>query len=105
MRPPCSCGCSRGQCRTVTEDYREFTTVNVQALTLTVDGSAEIGEATSLANLAFTVDLTVRTMRGILECLDNGDQINDSGTEITFETVWSMRLLQGAVWKLFEDGM
>ncbi|KAL2259592.1 hypothetical protein VTK26DRAFT_6695 [Humicola hyalothermophila] len=76
----------------------------VQALTLGVEGGAEMTEAEALCNVAFTADLTVRTLRLVLEILDNGEQMKDTGTEVVAETIWSAGLLSAAVWKLKKDG-
>ena len=75
----------------------------IQAITMTVEGGAEMAEATSVSNIAFFVDLTSRTLRAALEATDDGEQMEESGTEIAFEFLWSMSLWV-VVTQKFDEG-
>ena len=77
----------------------------IQAITQSVDGVAQCSERVDTANLAFTIDLIIRLLRRMLETIDNGYQKQVSGTEITFETIWSILLLEAIVFKLRRDGL
>ena len=77
----------------------------VQALTLGVEGTAEMTGAEALSNLAFTADLAGRTLRLVLEMIDDGEQMEDTGPHVIAETVWSLALLSTTAWKLKKDGV
>jgi hypothetical protein len=77
----------------------------IQGLTLGVEGGAEIGRSEAVSNLAFTADLTVRTLRLILEIIDNGEQMEDTKDQVIAEAIWSLSLLSTTVWKLRNDGV
>ena len=77
----------------------------VQAITQSVDGVAQYSDRVDIANVTFTIDLIGRLVRRMLETIDNGYQEQVSGTEISFETIWSMALLQAIVTKLYRDGL
>ncbi|KAH6847408.1 hypothetical protein B0I37DRAFT_430938 [Chaetomium sp. MPI-CAGE-AT-0009] len=72
----------------------------LQTHTLAVEGGAEMVEAFSVADMAFTADLAIRTLRLTLEIVDNGEQMEDSRIQVIAETVWSFSLLSVTAWGL-----
>jgi hypothetical protein len=75
-----------------------------QAITMAVDGLASASGNNTLSNIGFFADVTGRTLRGLIEIIDDGEPMQVGGSLVKWEFGWNCLCTLGTIGNISKEG-